>query len=297
MRRLAGWVTVVALAVCGSAHAEDQGETVQMSLERYAALMAVASRHSGATVTWSRGTVNVEIPSEAGRPASITVSAQLRVVGKGPAEVVLLPADVVVTEAQVGGNAAALEKHLGVSGDEILYLGDHIFGDVHVSKSVLRWRTGLILHELEEEIAAVEAFRGEQLQLAGLMHDKQQLEWSHYQLRIAMQRLRQGYGPKPEQSAEQINKQMGKLHSQLTRLDEKIAPFAKRAGESHNARWGLLMRAGADKSQLARQIERHADVYTSRVSNFLFATPFAYLRAQRGSLPHDPTPASVRLAR
>ena len=29
MRRLAGWVTVVALAVCGSAYAEDQGETVQ----------------------------------------------------------------------------------------------------------------------------------------------------------------------------------------------------------------------------------------------------------------------------
>jgi 5'-nucleotidase len=25
------------------------------------------------------------------------------------------------------------------------------------------------------------------------------------------------------------------------------------------------------------------------VSNFLFATPFVYLRSPRGSLPHDPT--------
>ena len=196
-----------------------------------------------------------------------------------------------------GGNAAALEKHLGVSGDEILYLGDHIYGDVHVSKSVLRWRTGLILHELEEEIAAAEAFRPEQLQLAELMHDKEQLEWRHYQLRIQMQRSRKGYGPKPTQSAAQLNKQMNELRTQSTKLDELIAPLAKRAGQSHNARWGLLMRAGADKSQLARKIERHADVYTSRVSNFLFATPFAYLRAQRGSLPHDPAPVSVRLAR
>ena len=48
------------------------------------------------------------------------------------------------------------------------------------------------------------------------------------------------------------------------------------------------MRAGNDKSQLARQIERYADVYTSRVANLLYATPFAYLRSVRGSLPHDP---------
>jgi hypothetical protein len=35
-------------------------------------------------------------------------------------------------------------------------------------------------------------------------------------------------------------------------------------------RWGFLSRAGLnDKSQLCRQIEKYADVYTSRVSNFL----------------------------
>jgi hypothetical protein len=35
-------------------------------------------------------------------------------------------------------------------------------------------------------------------------------------------------------------------------------------------------------------VERYADIYTSRVSNLLAETPFAYLRAARGSLPHDP---------
>ena len=47
------------------------------------------------------------------------------------------------------------------------------------------------------------------------------------------------------------------------------------------------MRAGNDKSLFARQVEKYADVYTSRVSNLRFETPFAYLRAARGSLPHD----------
>ena len=75
-------------------------------------------------------------------------------------------------------------------------------------------------------------------------------------------------------------------------LDAEIAPMARASSELINPRWGLLMRAGNDKSHLARQIERSADIYTSRVSNFLLATPFAYLRPPRGSLPHDPVAAA-----
>ena len=55
----------------------------------------------------------------------------------------------------------------------------------------------------------------------------------------------------------------------------------------HRPGWGPLLRAGNDKSHLARQIERSADIYTSRVSNFLYHTPFAYLRAAGGGLPHE----------
>ena len=44
------------------------------------------------------------------------------------------------------------------------------------------------------------------------------------------------------------------------------------------------MRAGNDKSHMARQVERHADIYMSRVSNFMHYTPFAYFRSPRGSL-------------
>ena len=77
-------------------------------------------------------------------------------------------------------------------------------------------------------------------------------------------------------------------------LDAGIAPMAKAATELLNPVWGLLTRAGNDKSHLARQIERYADIYTSRVSNLLYATPFVYLRSPRGSLPHDPlTPGGL----
>ena len=187
-----------------------------------------------------------------------------------------------------GGNAGVLERHLGVSRDEILYLGDHMYGDVRVTKNVLRWRTGLILRELEAEIAAVEAARGQQASLARLMQEKQKLEHAHAQLRLAGQRKKVAYGPAVPESSEGLNKRSAKLRQAITALDEKIAPLAAAAGSAVNARWGMLMRAGNDKSQLARQIERYSDFYTSRVSNLLNATPFAYLRSVRGSLPHDP---------
>jgi hypothetical protein len=70
-------------------------------------------------------------------------------------------------------------------------------------------------------------------------------------------------------------------------LDQRIAPLAKISNELLSPRWGPLMRCGNDKSHLARQIERYADVYMSRVSNLLAYTPYAYLRAPRVTLPHE----------
>ena len=59
------------------------------------------------------------------------------------------------------------------------------------------------------------------------------------------------------------------------------------AGTLGNATWGPLMRSGYDKSLFARQVERYADVYTSRVSNLESVTPFGILRAAWAPLPHD----------
>jgi chromosome segregation ATPase len=181
-----------------------------------------------------------------------------------------------------------VERDLGISGDEILYVGDHMFGDVHVSKRSLSWRTALVLRELDAEAAALEAFRETELRLMALMREKEALEDRLSQARLALQRLHAGYGPAPSLDAAGLEARLHDLRGQLVALDAEIAPLAKAGTELVNARWGLLTRAGNDKSHLTRQIERYADIYTSRVSNFLHATPFAYFRSPRGSLPHDP---------
>jgi HAD superfamily 5'-nucleotidase-like hydrolase len=193
-----------------------------------------------------------------------------------------------------GGNAAAVEYHLGLSGDEILYVGDHIFGDVHVSKNVLRWRTALIVRELEHEL--VSAFDAEPAlsELAALMQEKEALEKEHCRYRLLLTRMRGQYGPALPIEADteaEISLALGKLRSAINLIDDKVGPLAKLASEVGNVHWGPIMWAGNDKSHFARQVERYADVYTSRVSNFTFASPFVYLRSPRGTMPHDHAPA------
>lgn len=180
-----------------------------------------------------------------------------------------------------GGSAALIEQSLGLAGDEILYVGDHLFGDVHVLKRTLRWRTALIMRELEAEIADARAFASDELELRRLMGEKIALEAQLSQARL--EGLRTGRQV-PE---------FDRLYAAIRALDERIAPYAIRASELGNKHWGPLMRAGNDKSLFARQVEKYADVYTSRVGNFLPKTPFAYLRAARTSLPHDLIPPDV----
>ncbi len=186
----------------------------------------------------------------------------------------------------LGGDAATVETHLGLSGAEILYVGDHIFTDVNVTKSVMRWRTALVLRELELEVQAEDAFADKARELSTLMAEKESLEHDLSTQRLGLLRRQQAGASRGERDG--LERELARVREAIVQLDERIGPFAREAGELLNARWGLLLRAGNDKSHLARQVERYADIYTSRVSNFLAHTPFEFLRPPRSSLPHDP---------
>lgn len=188
-------------------------------------------------------------------------------------------------EVYLGGDARLVEASLGAEPDHILYIGDHIFADVHVSKDLLRWRTALVVRELEKELVGLAAFRSGQALLDAAMSEKGLLEHQLSTLRLAHLRHSRTLPPgfDPELSSSEIRS----LRMRLVDLDQRIAPLAKVSNELLSPRWGPLMRCGNDKSHLARQIERYADVYMSRVSNLLPYTPFAYLRAPRVTLPHE----------
>ena len=226
----------------------------------------------------------------------------------------------------LGGNAAMVERYFGLDGSEILFVGDHIYADVLASKSVRRWRTALILREIEDELLALDAFADEQAELAGLMERKARLEHAMSHARMTLRRAEVGAagaargdpaadllktGPESDPGVDpvvgpvlgpaadaavlvEMRERMEAVRADLLALDARIAPLAERSDALGNARWGPIMRAANDKSFLARQVEQFADVYTSRVSNFGHATPYANFRSPYGSLPHDPGPSSGR---
>lgn len=187
-----------------------------------------------------------------------------------------------------GGDAGLVETWLGASGEEVLYVGDHVYSDVHVSKNVQRWRTGLVVRELEDEIEAMESFEPKRERLVGLMVEKEGLEQKVVEAKVALQRAEVGYGPPAADTPDTLRRHIADLRHRIEALDEQLGPLAGAASTIASERWGPLFRTGNDKSYLARQVEAYADIYTSRVSNFLHHGPFAYLRSARGSLPHDP---------
>ena len=50
------------------------------------------------------------------------------------------------------GSCDVLSKLIGAKGKDVLYAGDHIFGDVLKSKKLRGWRTYLVVPELSREL-------------------------------------------------------------------------------------------------------------------------------------------------
>lgn len=190
-------------------------------------------------------------------------------------------------KAYYGGNAALVEAALGLQGADILYVGDHIFADVHASKRTVRWRTALVLREVEDDIGAIEKLREHDQRLGALMREKTVLEERIAMARLDLQRKRHGRPGLIEATQNEVEVEIERLRTLLTTIDSLAGPLAEESAKLPHPKWGPIMRAGIDKSHIARQIERYADIYLSRVSNFLWATPSAYFRSPKSSLPHD----------
>lgn len=206
----------------------------------------------------------------------------------------------------IGGSARMVETALGVSGDDILYIGDHIYTDAALAKLEFRWRTCLIVRELEREIEALALGREHRERLKDALNKKDQVGDAFNNLRLLRQRLLQPHSPcvgvctpapwSKDLDEAQINEAIADLLTVMERLDEEIAPAIESDGQHFNQRWGYLGRTGVnDRSQLVRQIEKYADIYTSRVSNFLRYSPYSYFRSPTQSMAHDRPSVDMRV--
>ena len=193
------------------------------------------------------------------------------------------------------GSLAELERLTGIGGERVLYVGDHIYGDILRSKKSSLWRTCLVVQELEDEIAWLEKCQPEMEELARLEELRARLgdETSARKtgLNVLDRRLEREHGAH-ERAALEAERRAMKHDLELLRravrdADGRISELQRRVESGFNRWWGLTFKEGNENSRFGEQIEDYACLYTSRVSNFLFYSPMHYHRSPRAAMPHE----------
>lgn len=169
-----------------------------------------------------------------------------------------------------GGNAKKFTDDLGLAGDEILYIGDHIYGDILRLKKDCNWRTALVVEELGQEVAAQKKARPIEHAIVTHLSAKKALEEQYI-----------------TQSAEKTNQALSDIQRNIATIDATISSLLQEQRLFFNHKWERIFRAGAEESYFAYQVDRFACIYMEKLSDLLKQSPLTYFRANKRLLAHD----------
>lgn len=271
-----------------------------------------------------------------------------------------------------GGNVQTFEELTGIRGENVLYIGDHIYGDILRLRKQHMWRTAMILQELDREMAVADRLEAQLRDLDLLDRRRRNLE-SEIDFQVLrlkrVQRLHDDAvalhaaatispglppvaavvagatmqigsdgpgvglsalaashvvaeraahaspgafglpGPAPGVAAGsskgelptispdlvarldevklQIKESLDRLRDRARLMAEEVGALEDATERAFNSSWGPVLREGNENSRFGEQVGDYADLYTSRVSNFLSYSPLRYFRAPRRAMPHD----------
>jgi len=196
-----------------------------------------------------------------------------------------------------GGNLSAFERMSGFAGERVLYVGDHIYGDILKSKKTSLWRTCMIVQEIEDEITYTLSRQAEISRLSEVELLRARLD-DEVNVRKAvlngLDRKLEREDPADaserkhlEEDRAQAKAELDKVRRTLKETIEIADVLERDIEEGFNAHWGLLFKEGSENSRFGEQVEQYACLYTSRVSNFLQYSPMQYFRSPRELMPHE----------
>ena len=197
-----------------------------------------------------------------------------------------------------GGHTTWLESQLQAQGEEILYVGDHIFGDVLRSKKNASWRTLQLVPELERDLSLLEAksqdlrelFRMETARRrtqrrASVIQD----QWKRKRARrhVLGARLSPESLAALDQEAAKLSASATVLQSRVDLLSLELRGLLSAVEGAFNPMWGPIFRDRDEPTRFADQIQQFACAYTGRVGNLYLVDPQATVYAPMPTLPHD----------
>lgn len=196
-----------------------------------------------------------------------------------------------------GGNIRALESFLDLRGDAVLYVGDHMYADILRSKKSGHWRTALVVQEMEESIALTHALMEDLHRISDLeeaarrlddtLNDRLTLLQSLGRIEQLIGRLTGPESRVIESTRTRAEQELERDRHLLTRTLSELEAMEVAVDERFNAYWGRVFRERNERSLFGAQLQHYADIYTSRVSNFLAYSPGQMFRAPRDVMPHE----------
>lgn len=196
--------------------------------------------------------------------------------------------------AYAGGSREGLMKLLEVPGEQVLYVGDHIYGDILSTKMSSTWRTALVLSELEDELAVLQQMSAQQRVLEALRVELGDLGAHMDDLNdvLSLYRALRTNGsathePATDPAIGHIETQLAGLRSEHKGLRRHARRVQHRLSTALNPYWGSLFKQGANKSFFGAQVDHFACIYTSRVSNLASYGSNHYFRVMRDAMMHE----------
>ncbi|TMB32210.1 MAG: HAD family hydrolase, partial [Deltaproteobacteria bacterium] len=193
-----------------------------------------------------------------------------------------------------GGNLFDFERLTGYGGENVLYVGDHIYGDIIRNRKASQWRTCFVVQELEKEIEYIDEHRDEVHKLNELDALRGRLDdlINHHKLMLnSLDRKLDRAAPALAQELEAMRtrekRDLETLRRAFKAAITESADTERRFERGANAYWGLVFKEGNENSRFGEQVQDYADLYTSRVSNFLYYSPMQVFRSPRAAMPHE----------
>uniref|UniRef100_U5EKI4 Putative cytosolic purine 5'-nucleotidase-like protein n=1 Tax=Corethrella appendiculata TaxID=1370023 RepID=U5EKI4_9DIPT len=163
-----------------------------------------------------------------------------------------------------GGSCDVFTTLIGAKGKDVLYIGDHIFGDILKSKKIRGWRTFLIVPELVQELH--------------VWTDKCQLFAELQNLDVTLGDLYKNLDSSAKEKPD-----ISKVRTSIRDVTHKM--------DLSYGMMGSLFRSGSRQTFFSSQVVRYADLYAATILNLIYY-PFSYMfRAPAMLLPHESTVA------
>jgi len=177
-----------------------------------------------------------------------------------------------------GGNWQHLTRMLNVAaGEDLLYVGDHLYSDVLRSKRTLGWRSCFIVPEIADEMKVFHEQMGLRKQIAQLRRLRDEMSQHGDTIRRYNTDL----------SAPDVQEQLQKIDDDDEKIKAKLTVLAEQYHAAFHPVWGQMFHAGYQDSRFAFFVQNYACLYTAKATNLGLASVSRSFRTSGEMLPHD----------